>query len=291
MAAAVGSAAGALAVLQSRSTVCSRRRQQPAAQQALRPQWNALSQRQSRLAASRRQRHIAVCAQTDQKEKKGWEADMERFRETERRWEGLVRDGVIRSITSSEAAKAVKNGTSTLLDVRPEHEYEKAHIEGSVHVPVYNTNDSAPLTDKLYMTVSGGTWWMGMRPVAPNRSFGSQITSQLDKDANIIVACQKGLRSLSACEKLVQNGYKNVSWMNGGFEAARSKDWEPAIAGTTKDLRCAGLGGLSYWLGWTNVQRKDPDQDASQRATYWGRAIGLFLLVDLLIYGAFVAGK
>lgn len=37
----------------------------------------------------------------------------------------------------------------------------------------------------------------------------------------IIVGCQKGLRSLAACEQLLRGGYSNVTWVNGGFDASR----------------------------------------------------------------------
>jgi rhodanese-related sulfurtransferase len=41
---------------------------------------------------------------------------------------------------------------------------------------------------------------------------------QVPKDSKVIVACQKGLRSLAACEQLNRAGYKDIAWINGGFD-------------------------------------------------------------------------
>lgn len=41
---------------------------------------------------------------------------------------------------------------------------------------------------------------------------------QVPKDGKVLVACQKGLRSLAACEQLSRAGYNDVAWLNGGFD-------------------------------------------------------------------------
>lgn len=74
-------------------------------------------------------------------------------------------------------------------------------------------------------------------------------------DANKL--CEKHkpcFRSLAACEQLSRSGYKEVAWVNGGFDTARKEDL-PVI--NAPDLRYGGIGGLSEFLGWTDAQRQN----------------------------------
>ncbi len=52
----------------------------------------------------------------------------------------------------------------------------------------------------------------------------AQVQSKIPKDARVVVACQKGLRSLAACEQLARAGYQQLAWINGGFDTARKGD-------------------------------------------------------------------
>jgi len=72
--------------------------------------------------------------------------------------------------------------------------------------------------------------------------------------SKVIVACQKGLRSLAACEQLSRAGYGEIAWINGGFDTARKEDL-PVVG--APDLRYGGIGGLSELLGWTDAQRQN----------------------------------
>jgi rhodanese-related sulfurtransferase len=50
------------------------------------------------------------------------------------------------------------------------------------------------------------------------RLTAAHVCPQVPKDTKVIVACQKGLRSLVACEQLSRAGYKDIAWINGGFD-------------------------------------------------------------------------
>ncbi len=52
----------------------------------------------------------------------------------------------------------------------------------------------------------------------------SQVQAKIPKDSRVIVACQKGLRSLAACEQLARAGYSQLAWVNGGFDTAKKGD-------------------------------------------------------------------
>lgn len=81
----------------------------------------------------------------------------------------------------------------------------------------------------------------------------------MSKDSKVIIACQKGLRSLYVCEQLARAGYADIAWLSGGFEAADKGDFA-AEQGPDVDIRLAGTGGLASVLGWTEVQSRDNKQ-------------------------------
>ncbi len=64
----------------------------------------------------------------------------------------------------------------------------------------------------------------------------------------VIVSCQKGLRSLAAAEQLSRAGYGTLAWINGGLDTAGA-DSLPTVDG--KDLRYGGIGGVSQVPGCT----------------------------------------
>ena len=66
--------------------------------------------------------------------------------------------------------------------------------------------------------------------------------ASIPKDASVIVACQKGLRSLAACEQLSRAGYGPLAWVNGGFDTAAPGDLQ------TKDGVDVRLGGAPSLL-------------------------------------------
>ena len=74
----------------------------------------------------------------------------------------------------------------TLLDVREPWEFQAAHIEGSLHMP------------------------MGEVPARAHQ--------ELDPDAHIVVVCHHGVRSLNVTHWLRQQGFDNVQSMRGGID-------------------------------------------------------------------------
>lgn len=79
----------------------------------------------------------------------------------------------------------------------------------------------------------------------------------------MIIACQKGLRSLYVCEQLARAGYQDVAWLSGGFEASDKGDFT-AEQGPEVDIRLAGTGGVAAILGWTEVQSRDNKSKTGQ---------------------------
>lgn len=81
----------------------------------------------------------------------------------------------------------------------------------------------------------------------------------------MIVACQKGLRSLAAAEQLSRAGYTDLAWINGGLDNSRPGD-VPTRDG--KDVRLAGIGGVSEMVGWTEVQQETAGPAGSLKSVF-----------------------
>lgn len=89
---------------------------------------------------------------------------------------------------------ALDENTLTLLDVREQWEFELAHVEGSVHIP------------------------MGEVPLR---------AAELDPDQPLAVICHHGMRSLQVALFLEQQGFSRVMNVEGGIDAwARRLDPE-----------------------------------------------------------------
>ncbi|KAK9905450.1 hypothetical protein WJX75_000141 [Coccomyxa subellipsoidea] len=172
----------------------------------------------------------------------------------EKRWEDQIRDGRVKSISASAAGELKQEGW-VFLDVRPPTEVAKAGVEGSIEIPIYIPETEWSVVNLLKQASNFGLggWWLGGSHMIPNQQFLREVQTKIPKDAKVIVACQKGLRSLSAAEQLSRAGYTTIAWVNGGLDTAKKTDL-PVV--NSDDLRYGGIGGLSELLGWNDVQRE-----------------------------------
>ncbi|GER56756.1 rhodanese/Cell cycle control phosphatasesuperfamily protein [Striga asiatica] len=232
-----------------------------------------------------------------------------------KRWEALVRDGKVKVLTPREAGYAVQLSNKTLLDVRPSTERKKAWVKGSDWIPIFDLDgglDPGTLSRKItgFMMGTGKnsvsftnlhknsfSWsvhanhslrrMVEWRPDIILRQvwqFLSKVEEKFPKDTDLIVACQKGLRSLAACELLHNAGYENLFLVQGGLEAAEDEDLE---RDGPQPFKLAGIGGLSEFLGWTDQQRALAAKEGwGFRLVFSARLIGLFLIADALFLGA-----
>jgi len=84
----------------------------------------------------------------------------------------------------SEMSEAGEN--LILLDVREDWEWEKAHLEGAIHIPL----------DELPARIA-----------------------ELDPRSEIIVYCHHGDRSIDGCLCLWEQGFRKIRSLTGGIEA------------------------------------------------------------------------
>ncbi|KAK2388934.1 Rhodanese/Cell cycle control phosphatase superfamily protein [Trifolium repens] len=208
-----------------------------------------------------------------------------------KRWEALLRDEKIKVLTPKEAGYAVQLSNKPLLDVRPSNEHNKAWVKGSTWIPIFDVDnglDVGTIPKKVTNFAMGG-WWSGMPTLSFDNSFLPKVVEKFPKDAEIIVACQKGLRSLAACELLYNAGYSNLFWVQGGFEAAEEED---LVVEGPVPLKFAGIGGISEFLGWTDQQRAAAAKEGwGYRLVFSARLVGLFLVADALFIGAQQIGR
>jgi len=103
-----------------------------------------------------------------------------------------------------EQAKGILDGDSNAvyIDVRTEQEYMNGHVPNSINIPVVWPDPST-------------------RQMKPNPDFVKVVSAHFGKDKRIIVGCQAGGRSQFAGELLTQDGFEDVSNMQGGFGGAR----------------------------------------------------------------------
>ncbi|RDX81851.1 Rhodanese-like domain-containing protein 11, chloroplastic [Mucuna pruriens] len=197
-----------------------------------------------------------------------------------KRWEALIRDGKVKVLTPREAGYAVQLSNKPLLDVRPSNEHKKAWVRASTWIPIFDVDnklDFGTVPRKVTNFVMGG-WWSGMPTLSYDSQFLAKVEEKFPKDSELVVACQKGLRSLAACELLYNAGYKNLFW--------------DLIVEGPVPLKFAGIGGVSEFLGWTDQQRAAAAKEGwGYRLVFSARLIGVFLAVDALYIGIQQIGR
>ncbi|KAL3512686.1 hypothetical protein ACH5RR_025403 [Cinchona calisaya] len=208
-----------------------------------------------------------------------------------KRWDAMLRDKKVKILTPREAGYAIQLSDKVLLDVRPSTECTKAWVKGSTWIPIFdvdNSFDAGTLSRKMTNFMMGG-WWSGVPALSFDNKFLSKVEEKFPKDTDLIVACQKGLRSLAACELLYNAGYRNLFWVQGGLEAAEEEDLERE---GPQPFKLAGIGGVSEFLGWTDQQRAAAAKEGwGYRLVFSARLVGVVLVADALFFGAQQVGR
>jgi len=107
---------------------------------------------------------------------------------------------MITRITPDEAAQLLRDGY-VYLDVRNPDEFALGHPKDAYNIP----------------------WLDPEVPTrTPNPRFVEVVTNSFAPDQRLIIGCQTGRRSLSAAERLIEEGFTNIVEQRAGF--AGSKD-------------------------------------------------------------------
>ncbi|XP_002979309.2 rhodanese-like domain-containing protein 10 [Selaginella moellendorffii] len=161
----------------------------------------------------------------------------------------LVQSGAVIAVSPKEAKTLISERGFKLLDVRPIWERQKSFVAESIHVPLFvEDDDLSPITLlKKWIHFGYIGMWMGHKLTAVNIQFLDQAldAAARSKDSKLLIACGEGLRSLLAIEKLHGDGFTNLAWLDGGFGAAKRRDFE-GVEGT--ELRFASIGGFAQYF-------------------------------------------
>ena len=83
------------------------------------------------------------------------------------------------------------------IDVRTAEEFAGGHPPRAVNIPVFHRGP-------------GG--------MSPNPDFLQEVQGRFDTDADIVVGCLRGGRSMAAARQLIAAGYGRVRDMRGGWD-------------------------------------------------------------------------
>ncbi|XP_047309505.1 protein HIGH ARSENIC CONTENT 1, mitochondrial-like [Impatiens glandulifera] len=106
-------------------------------------------------------------------------------------------ENVVVTVNVSAAKDLLVEG-HRYLDVRTNEEFSRGHVDNALNVPyIFKTPDGNFI----------------------NPEFLAQVSLLLQKDDSLVVGCNSGGRSFKACVDLLNNGYKNVTNLGGGYSA------------------------------------------------------------------------
>ena len=109
----------------------------------------------------------------------------------------------IKTISTDEAYKLIKEGNSNLIDIRDVRELQKeGSVEGATHIP------------------------RGMLEFWLDPESAYFKNGKLDLEKEMVLFCAGGLRSALAAKTLMDMGFKNVSHIDGGFGAIRQSKFK-----------------------------------------------------------------
>lgn len=104
-----------------------------------------------------------------------------------------------KTISPMLTVSRLNSASPIIIDVRDAGEFKKGHLADAIHIPLTSLESS-------------------MKKI------------ELYKSDEVIVVCQTGMRSTSACDKLTKEGFDNLYSMTGGMQS-----WEenklPVVTG------------------------------------------------------------
>src|SRR5712671_5026254 len=109
----------------------------------------------------------------------------------------------VKNIRPEQAKDILESDSGAVyIDVRTEQEFMNGHVPKAMNIPVVWPDPST-------------------RQMKPNPDFVKAVSAHFGNDKRIIVGCQAGGRSQIAAQMLDQEGFQDVSNMQGGFGGAR----------------------------------------------------------------------
>lgn len=102
------------------------------------------------------------------------------------------------------AVTKMNTNNTVVVDVRDLHEYIKGHIENSINIPLGKLSEKINSLDQY-------------------------------KNQPVIVVCQTGTRSSSACKTLIKENFEQVFYLIGGMQSWEDNKMPMQITSKNKD--------------------------------------------------------
>lgn len=102
-----------------------------------------------------------------------------------------LKDKNMKTVSPEEAANLTSTGSCVIVDVRPKAAFDKAHIEGSISVPLYQAIDmsTGQFLTKAFKWVAYAA--NGVTPIEPNPNFTAEM-KQVAGGKAVITVCEAG---------------------------------------------------------------------------------------------------
>ncbi len=109
----------------------------------------------------------------------------------------------IQNISPQEAKDLLESDQGYVyVDVRSEFEFEQGRPAAAINIPIKQMNQSSQMLED-------------------NPDFLEVLEANFPVDAKLIIGCAAGPRSAEACRILAQQGYQDLSNVEGGFGGMR----------------------------------------------------------------------
>ncbi|KAK1629994.1 hypothetical protein QYE76_004309 [Lolium multiflorum] len=158
-------------------------------------------------------------------------------------------------VSGDEAKRLVAEEGYAVLDIRDRRQYERAHVRGSAHVPLYienEDNDIGTIIKRQAHNNFAGLFY-GLAFTKPNQEFTKMVKSKFSPQSKLLVVCQEGLRSTAAAEALEREGFQNLACIMSGLQTLKPGTFESVGEFELENAGKAGLvvvqGKISRILG------------------------------------------
>ncbi len=104
-------------------------------------------------------------------------------------------------ISPMNVVNLMNNSDIVVVDIREAHEYAKGHIENAINLPIGKLDEKLGEVEKF-------------------------------KQTPLVVTCQTGTRSVTACKKFTKQGFEKIFLLTGGYQS-----WEENNLPVKKDKK------------------------------------------------------
>lgn len=149
----------------------------------------------------------------------------------------------VRFLNADDAKRLVDEEGYTILDVRDNSQFNRAHVKSCSHVPLFienNDNDPGTIVKRTLHNNFAGLFF-GLPFTKLNPDFVHEVKSKFPPDSKLLLVCQEGLRSAAAASKLEREGFQNLSCITSGLQSVKPGSFDSS---GTIGLQNAGKAGL-----------------------------------------------